>query len=399
MVHNGVQTRVRSGLEILLEDKPELVTGKRVALLCNPTSVDRQMRHAADRIAEITTLSCLLGPEHGVRGEVQDMAGVESQRDSRLGVMVHSLYGAELASLRPQEEWLADADVLVVDLQDVGSRYYTYIWTMVMALEVCAEIGLPMLVLDRPNPLAGNMLEGPSIEEGFHSFVGYASLPVRHGLTIGELAQLICGRKGYDSVDLKVVAMEGWSRSLHYDETDLPWVLPSPNMPTLDTALVYPGGCLLEGTNLSEGRGTTRPFEIVGAPYVDGSRLADALAELELPGVRFRALGFEPTFQKHAGESCGGVQLHLHDRLAFRPFLTGVAILSVVARLWPTEFGWREAPYEFVSDIPAIDLLAGGRWLREGIEATTHLSELSSSWARDERAFDEERRAHLIYGT
>jgi uncharacterized protein YbbC (DUF1343 family) len=327
------------------------------------------------------------------------MAGVESQRDSRLGVMVHSLYGAELASLRPQEEWLADADVLVVDLQDVGSRYYTYIWTMVMALEVCAEIGLPMLVLDRPNPLAGNMLEGPSIEEGFHSFVGYASLPVRHGLTIGELAQLICGRKGYDSVDLKVVAMEGWSRSLHYDETDLPWVLPSPNMPTLDTALVYPGGCLLEGTNLSEGRGTTRPFEIVGAPYVDGSRLADALAELELPGVRFRALGFEPTFQKHAGESCGGVQLHLHDRLAFCPFLTGVAILSVVARLWPTEFGWREAPYEFVSDIPAIDLLAGGRWLREGIEATTHLSELSSSWARDERAFDEERRAHLIYGT
>lgn len=399
MVANAATAgRVRTGLEILVDDQRELVAGQRVALLCNPTSVDPGLRHAADLICNVTQLSCLLGPEHGVRGEVQDMAGVESQRDRRLGVMVHSLYGTQLESLRPQKEWLLDTDLVVVDLQDVGSRYYTYVWTMLMTLELCSELGLPMLVLDRPNPIGGLAIEGPTIEQGFYSFVGYASVPVRHGLTIGELAQLMRSRRGLGGCPLTVVPMEGWRRSMHYDDTGLPWVLPSPNMPTLDTALVYPGGCLLEGTNLSEGRGTTRPFEIFGAPYIDGYALAETLTDLDLPGVKFRALGFEPTFQKHAGQSCGGVQLHVLDRSAFRPFYTGVAMISTVASLWPDDFAWRKAPYEFVSDIPAIDLLAGGSWLRQGVEAGKSLRDLSHFWSADETQFDRERKAHLIYG-
>jgi uncharacterized protein YbbC (DUF1343 family) len=388
--------RVRSGLEVLLAERRALVRGRPLALLANPTSVNRELVHAADLLAAAGAgLRALFGPEHGVRGEAQDMVHVESARDARLGVPVHSLYGATADTLRPAPHMLEGIELLVVDLQDIGSRYYTYAWTMTLAMEACARAGVGVLVLDRPNPLGGELVEGPGIAAGFESFVGLHPVPVRHGLTIGELARLVAAERGLD-LALEVVPMEGWRRELGFDETGLPWVLPSPNMPTLDTALVYPGACLLEGSNVSEGRGTTRPFEISGAPWIDGQRLAAALAGAGLPGLRLRPLAFRPSFHKHAGRACGGIQLHVEDRRRFRPLRTGVALLAALFELWPAECEWRRQPYEFVSERPAIDLLAGGDWLRRGIAAGVPLAVLAR-WEDEERAWCERRRPHLNY--
>lgn len=389
--------RVRSGLEVLLDERLGALRGRRLGLLANPTSVDSSLRHAADLlVAAGLDLRRLFGPEHGARGDAQDMVGVETAVDPWLGIPVHSLYGSSPESLRPAAGTLEDLDLLLVDLQDIGSRYYTYVWTALLAVEACAEAGLPVLVLDRPNPLGGETLEGPTIEPGYGSFVGWHPIPVRHGLTIGELTLLAARERGVGQA-VEVLPMRGWQRPLLFDETGLPWVLPSPNMPTLDTALVYPGACLLEGTNLSEGRGTTRPFEILGAPYVDGRALAEALQAERLPGASFRPLWFRPTFHKHAGEVCGGIQIHVTDRRAFRPLRTGVALLRAVSRLWPEHFAWREQVYEFVADRPAIDLLAGGDWLRLGLARGASLDELCAAWPAAECAFAERRRAHLLY--
>lgn len=387
------------GLERLLHHQLELVRGRTIALLCHQPSVDRQLRHAADLIHEAgSEVACLLGPEHGVRGEAQDMEGVCSGRDPRLRVPVWSLYGADEASLRPRREWLQGLDAVVIDLQDVGSRYYTYVWTMALTMEVCAEVGVAVIVLDRPNPLDGTTLEGPGIEPGYESFVGLYPLPVRHGLTAGELARLYAAERDLD-LELTVVPMEGWRREQGWSETGLPWVLPSPNMPTTDTALVYPGGCLLEGTALSEGRGTTRPFELVGAPWLDGHDLARRLTAEQLPGVVVRPTSFCPTFNKHAGQPCGGIQLHVTDPRAFRPLLTGVAVLLCARAAAPEWFAWRAQAYEFIDAIPAIDLLAGGPWLREAVEAgVTAPHELARGWIEAERAFAARRRPHLLYG-
>jgi uncharacterized protein YbbC (DUF1343 family) len=389
---------VRTGLERLLGERLEFLRGRRVGLLANPTAVDRDLRHAADLlVAAGVELRALFGPEHGIRGEAQDMVGVETAaRDERLGIPVHSLYGSSPETLTPSPESLQAIDVLCVDLQDIGSRYYTYVWTMTLALEACARAGVAVLVLDRPNPLGGEGVEGPGIEAGFESFVGLHDVPVRHGLTIGELARLVASERRID-VELEVVGLEGWRRAHAFDETGLPWVLPSPNMPTLDTAFVYPGGCLVEGTNLSEGRGTTRPFELLGAPWVEGAALCRALEAEDLPGVRFRPLAFRPSFHKHAGESCGGIQLHLVDRARFRALRTGVALLLAVSRLWPERTTWRREAYEFVRDRPAIDLLAGGAWLREGVDAHARLDELTGRWSTEERAWRERRRPFLLY--
>jgi uncharacterized protein YbbC (DUF1343 family) len=259
-------------------------------------------------------------------------------------------------------------DVLVVDLQDIGARYYTFIWTLLLALEACAAAGKRVVVLDRPNPLGGVAREGAVLDPAYRSFVGLAPLPIRHGLTIGELARLFVHEQAID-VELLVVGMRGWRRSMWFDATGLPWVMPSPNMPTLDTAVVYPGFCLLEGTELSEGRGTTRPFELFGAPGIDPHLLVRELAARELPGVRFRPLWFEPTFQKHAGALCGGAQLHVVDRDAFRPVLAAVTVLAVIRRLWPEVLRWKRPPYEYETEKLPVDILAGGPWLREGIDA------------------------------
>ncbi|MBN2574965.1 MAG: DUF1343 domain-containing protein [Deltaproteobacteria bacterium] len=397
---------VRTGLEVLLEEGLGLLAGRRVGVLCHPASVDSRLGHVVDRLtAAGVKLARLFGPEHGIRGEAQDMVGLGDERDARSGIAVTSLYGDSPESLAPSPQSLADIDVLVVDLQDVGSRYYTFIWTMALCMQAAAGAGVALIVLDRPNPIGGVAIEGGEVAAWAESFVGLGSLPVRHGLTIGEAARLVASGMPWGGArfakpldcDLEVVAMRGWRRADHFDATSLPWVMPSPNMPTPDTALVYPGLCLVEGTNVSEGRGTTRPFEIVGAPFIDGHRLAERLAADGLPGVGFRPLRFRPSFHKFAGRACGGVQIHVTDRAAFRPYLTGVAILRALHALGGEAFRWRTEPYEFVSDRLAIDLLTGGDAIRKGIEAGAALDDLRATWVAAEAAFPERRRGCLLY--
>ncbi|MBI5480102.1 MAG: DUF1343 domain-containing protein [Deltaproteobacteria bacterium] len=389
---------VRVGLERVLDEEAGVLAGRRIGLLCNPTSVDAELRHAADLLhaRDGMRLQALFGPEHGVRGDAQDMIAVETSRDARTGLPVHSLYGDDPASLAPTPESLAGLDAVVFDVQDVGSRYYTYVWTLTLTMQACAAAGVEVVVLDRPNPLGGVAVEGGLVADGYRSFVGLHPVPNRHGLTVGEVATLVNERHGI-GCRLRVVRMSGWRREMFFDDTGLPWVLPSPNMPTLDTAFVYPGMCLVEGTELSEGRGTTRPFELFGAPFLDGLRLASALEEERLPGVRFRPAGFRPTFHKFAGTPCGGVQLHVTDRYAFRPYLTGVAVLRAVQELWPEEFRWRTRAYEFVADRPAIDLLCGGPAVRKMIDAGAPLDAIAATWREDEARFRAARTPHLLY--
>jgi uncharacterized protein YbbC (DUF1343 family) len=388
--------RVAPGLERLLDgDDPDL-RGKKLGLIANPTSVDSNLRHSIDRLRAVgLDLVALFGPEHGLRGDAQYMAPVDGvARDRRSGLPVYSLYGSTEDSLAPRPEQLHGLDAVLFDIQDVGSRYYTYVWTLVLAMRACARAGVEMVVLDRPNPIGGELVEGGAISPGFNSFVGLLSLPNRHGLTAGEIAKMALVRERMD-LPLTVVEMAGWRRSMRYADTELPWVLPSPNMPSEETALVYPGMCLVEGSELSEGRGTTRPFEIAGAPFIDGHALAEAMAGL--PGLRLRALTFTPTFEKHAGVPCGGVQLHVTDRAAFRPYLTGVAFLRAVKTLWPDDFAWRTRAYEFVDTIPAIDLLCGSSEVREGIDRGASLSDLAATWAAAEDAFRAARVQWLLY--
>jgi uncharacterized protein YbbC (DUF1343 family) len=393
---------VRCGLDVLLSCSPSQkplsqLVNRRVGLLCNPTSVNRDLQHIISLFQGLPfELAALFGPEHGIDATAQDMVSVDAANGSRHGMPVYSLYGQDEASLVPRDEWLTDLDVVVVDLQDIGSRYYTYIWTCALMMRACAQNKVAVMVLDRPNPLGGQVVEGPGIDAGYESFVGLWSIPNRHGLTIGELAELLVAEWQLD-LELTVVQMQGWRREQLFETTGLPWVMPSPNMPTLQTALVYPGGCLIEGTALSEGRGTTRPFEIVGAPYIDAERLVGQLEKSALPGVRFRPLGFQPTFQKHAQKSCFGVQAHVTNHASFAPLATYVEFLRVIRSVWPEQFAWREQAYEFVQDRPAIDLLAGGPWLRRGIEQGASLAELTADWQPAQAAFLERRRPFLRY--
>lgn len=375
-----------------------MLEGRRIGLLCNPTAVDGDLEHAIELLGRRVDLKvvALFGPEHGVRGDAQDMISVDTASDPRSGLPVYSLYGATEASLTPTPEMLEQIDVLVYDIQDIGSRYYTFVWTMVLAMRACAKAGKAFCVLDRPNPIDGVHVEGGAIAGGYDSFVGLVSCPNRHGLTAGEIARW---RHAVEKLDLElaVISMRGWRRDTRFEHTGLPWVMPSPNMPTVDTALVYPGMCLVEGTELSEGRGTTRPFELAGAPHLDGHRLAADLAAMDLPGVKFRPVVFTPMFQKHAGKACGGVQLHVTHPDEFRPYRTGVAFLKACHDQAPDQFRWRQRAYEFVDQIPAIDLLSGSAALREGIERGASLDELAARWPREEGAFLEERAEYLLY--
>ncbi len=398
---------VKTGLEVLCTERLDLLRGRRVGVLCHPASVTSDLVHAVDRLLQVgVRVTRLFGPEHGVRGEAQDMIGVDAEKDRRTGLPVSSLYGASFESLSPAASDLGDVDVLVIDLQDVGSRYYTYVWTMALAMEAAARAHVTVVVVDRPNPLGGVEVESGPLLPDFHSFVGLGAVAVRHGLTIGEIARMVksgipgdrTGRFGKAiDCELKVVGMKGWKRSMDYDATGLPWVMPSPNMPTLDTAFVYPGLCLVEGTNLSEGRGTTRPFELLGAPFLDGYRWAERLGRLHLPGVRFRPLSFRPMFQKFARQSCGGVQLHVTNRVAFRPYRTGVALLHVARELAPADFAWRTEAYEFVKDPPAIDLLTGSAAVRTGIDEGDPFEEICAPFAAYESQFLAERAPFLLY--
>jgi uncharacterized protein YbbC (DUF1343 family) len=390
--------RVRSGLDVLLASRGGPLRGRAVGLICNPTAVDARLRHAADLLHALprVRLRALFGPEHGVRGDAQYMAAVGGERDPRTGLPVHSLYGATAASLAPAPAQLRGLEVLCFDIQDVGSRYYTYQATMLLCMEAAARAGLGFVVLDRPNPIGGVAVEGPALREGFESFCGLHDLAPRHGMTVGELALLFREERGLD-LDLTVVECDGWRRGVGAREAGLPWIFPSPNMPTPETALVYPGMCLLEGTNLSEGRGTTRPFELLGAPWLDAHRLAADLSAERLPGVAFRPVSFVPTWDKHAGVRCHGVELQVRDAEAFRPFLTGVACVLHARAQDRRAFRWRTEAYEFVEGVPAFDLLCGSARERRGLEAGQDLRSLARAWAPEARAFARRRRPYLCY--
>lgn len=367
--------------------------GLRIGLLANPTAVDADFVHLLDLLADCgVRVEVLFGPEHGFHCTVQDMVGVG---EARHAVRIVSLYGDTFESLRPAEADLRPLDALVFDIQDIGSRYYTYVWTLALTMEVAARTGTRIIVLDRPNPITGSHVEGGSLDVPLRSFVGLHEIPNRHGMTAGEIATLVALL--LDIPKPEIVRMEGYRRSMWHDETGAPWVMPSPNMPTPETALVYPGQCLLEGTNLSEGRGTTRPFEIFGAPFMNGRRLAEALAAEALPGACFRPLQFQPTFHKWAGRECGGLQIHVTDREAFLPYRTSLAILRHTRALWPREFAWRVEPYEFRGDVPAVDLLTGSPRVREMIDAGAPVVELAEFVETSGRAARENRCQALLY--
>jgi uncharacterized protein YbbC (DUF1343 family) len=387
---------VKTGLVRAVEQGK--LKGFRVGAICNPTSVDANLRHLADLLhgAEGVKLLALFGPEHGVRGDVQYLEEVHGTVDPRTGVPEHSLYGQDFASLTPRDENLKGLDALVFDIQDVGSRYYTYLATMGLCMQAAQRNGLRFVVLDRPNPIGGAAVEGGIVHEGFESFVGLWPIAARHGLTAGECALMLKGEFGIDC-DLEVIEMEGWLRDMLFDQTGLPWILPSPNMPALDTALIYPGLCLLEGTNLSEGRGTTRPFELFGAPWLDGQKLADALEREQLPGVRFRPAAFNPTWDKHRGTRCQGVQIHITDGRALEAVRLGVACIVHARAQDAAKFAWRTEKYEFVETIPAIDLLAGSDAFRKGVTAGKSVSDLCDAWEPECKGFVRKRSPYLLY--
>jgi uncharacterized protein YbbC (DUF1343 family) len=391
-------TKIITGLEELFLHRKDLVADKRVGLLTHAAAVDSKLNLAADLFARDTdcTLASLLAPEHGLYGVAQDMEAVRNQIDPRTEIPVYSLYGSGAETLSPGKDALGGIDVLAVDLQDIGARYYTFIYSMALCLKAAAEAGLPVIVMDRPNPLGGQGVEGNIGSGDFSSFVGLYPLPVRHGMTIGELAQYLNGEIRF-GCELTVVAMDGWTRDMHFPDTGLPWVMPSPNMPAYGTALVYPGMCLLEGTNMSEGRGTTRPFEIFGAPFVDPDDLKQALDAEELPGVAFRPVYFKPTFQKWSGEVCGGLQLHVTDPQAFKPFLTGLAVLGNLSRLLPESFCWRYGEYEFVDDRRAIDLLLKDSQIRRLLEEGAALSFIEDYCKKELSDFMPVRQKYLLY--
>ena len=399
MPMNDVSSPVETGLERLLGDQQRLETlrGARVGLVANPTCVTADLQHGLDALIERDVeVVRLFGPEHGVRAEAQDMERVDQSVDPVTGIPVVSLYGDSVESLRPAPASLRDLDIVLADIQDIGARYYTYASTIGFVMAVCGEVDTQVWVLDRPNPITGGHVEGNEIDEGLWSFVGTQPLANRHGMTLGELA-VFYDKFGQWSCDLSVVRMAGWSRDLWYDQTGLPWVMPSPNMPTLETATVYPGMCLIEGTNASEGRGTTRPFELFGAPYVESSELKGRLDRADLPGVRFREVAFRPMFQKHAGHTCYGVQLHVVDRDAFDSLACGYAAVSALARGFPEQFDWRREAYEFVDDELAIDLLLGDSSLRRALTAGEDPVALAREVRRDHERFDHRREACLLY--
>jgi len=351
---------VRLAIDHLPELWPARLRGARVGAVLHPASVSSQLVHSSrvlESASDLLQLSALFGPQHGYLGQTQDnMIEWRSYEHPRLGIPVHSLYGEHR---EPTLEMLGGLDVLLIDLQDIGARYYTFIWTMFLCMKACEQSGIEVVVLDRPNPINGVATEHDVFDPAFRSFVGLHPLPIRHGLTIGELARKFQA-EAFPDCKLEVLPMRSWERAMWFDQTGLPWVMPSPNMPTLDTAIVYPGMCLLEGTNISEGRGTTRPFEIFGAPFIDAEGFCRALNSSGLPGVFFRENYFQPTFHKFAGEICAGAQMHVTDRETFRPFETAVTIIRHLRATYPNHFQWKQPPYEYEYQRLPIEVLIGG---------------------------------------
>jgi uncharacterized protein YbbC (DUF1343 family) len=392
----GTQKRpVILGVEKLLED-PRQLRRARVGLICNQASVNHQFVHAADLFNEHTgiNLTALFGPQHGIRGDVQDnMIETEHSVDRQTRLPIYSLYSE---TREPTEEMLRNVDLLVFDMQDVGCRIYTFAYTLANCMRAAKQFGKRVLVCDRPNPIGGNKVAGNVLEPEFASFVGQFAIPTRHGMTIGELAGMFNDHFKL-GCDLEVIRMDGWSRELWLDQTDAPWVLPSPNMPTIETATVFPGTVHFEGTQMSEGRGTTKPFELIGAPYVIPEDYAAALNAQKFPGVYFRSCVFRPTFQKHGNLSCGGVQIHVLDREAFEPVIVGVAMVKTAYDLYTQNFRWKEPPYEYVYDKNPFDVIAGTAQTREAIEQGTATSEIEESWKSELADFKRLRDQFLLY--
>jgi len=387
---------IKTGIDILEEHNFRPLKGCSVGLLVNPASVNKNIEHDLDVLlrGKGFRLKALFGPQHGIYGNTQDnMIEWETFNDPRTGLPMYSLYGG---TRKPTDEMLEGIDTLAVDLPDVGSRYYTFLWTAKLCLEACARRSIRMMVFDRPNPIGGEIIEGPSLNPEYRSFVGLSVIPIRHGMTMGELLLLI-NEKDKIGCNVEVLKMSGWGRGYWFDDLDLPWVLPSPNMPTLDAATVYPGGCLLEATNISEGRGTCRPFEIVGAPYIDAYGIVEEMNLMNLPGVIFRPAYFEPTFNKHRGEICGGFQMHITDREKFCPVKTIVFFISLVKKLYPDSFSWKNPPYEYEFDKMPIDVLWGDSSLRGTIDNGKELNELFEKMEFDRDNFRNERKEFLLY--
>jgi uncharacterized protein YbbC (DUF1343 family) len=387
---------VQPGIVVLLNKRRDLIKRARIGAVVHPASVLADLRHTADVLAECDDfqLVSLFGPQHGARGEKQDnMIESDFYHDPDLGLPVHSLYGE---TRRPAEEMMREIDALLFDLQDAGTRVYTFIHTMAYCMEACARWGKRMIVLDRPNPLNGRAVEGNLLNPEFRSFVGLYPIPMRHGMTTGELALMFNAEFGIHC-DLTVVEMEGWRREYWLDQTGLPWVQPSPNLPTLDSAIVYPGAVLIEGTCLSEGRGTTHPFEMVGAPFIHSRRFAEHLNSFKLPGVWFRPAYFQPTFQKWVGTMCGGVQIHVKDREVFEPYLTGITVISAARSLYPESFEWRNPPYEYEHEKMPIEILSGGKTIPDLINRETPPDQIRQTWQTDVAAFQRQRSPYLLY--
>jgi uncharacterized protein YbbC (DUF1343 family) len=391
--------RVEIGLERCLQQPPEILrSGGRFGLLMNQASVDRSFRYACDLVAARFPgqLKAIFSPQHGLWSEEQaNMIESAHSRYEPLGLPVYSLYSE---TRQPTPEMLRGVDCLVIDLQDVGTRVYTFVWTMQNCLTVCAAAKIPVLILDRPNPLGGQVAEGPLLEPGYESFVGGATIPLRHGLTLGELARLMNDEQQIGAA-LEVVPMAGWQRDMRFHSTDRKWVAPSPNMPRTVTALLYPGQVLLEGTNLSEGRGTTTPFEVVGAPFIDPNRLTSELVQYDLSGLAIRPIRFVPTFDKWAGQRCGGVALHIADPAALRSVTCTLAILAATHKLWPADFAWLPPPYEYEREKMPIDILFGSSRLREALLSESPLSDatIKELTRLDEAAWWRRVSPYLLY--
>jgi uncharacterized protein YbbC (DUF1343 family) len=399
---------LRTGAEVAADQGFAQLQGRRVGVVCNPASLLRtsqppwRRQHLIDRLLQSgVQIVRLFGPEHGLWSTAQDLIGVDDGQDPVFEREVTTLYGRSLDTLTLQPQALAGLDVLVFDVQDVGSRYYTYFATLCMALSSCAQAGVAVVVFDRPNPIGGCSIEGGYLPEAYRSFVGWLDLPQRHALTIGEIARLYVAEAGLQ-VELQVVACDGWQADKYLDEQDFGpsgscWYAPSPNMPTVQTAVVYPGGCLIEGTRLSEGRGTTRPFELVGAPWLHARRYAEAIEALEVPGLVVRPMLFEPTFQKFVGQVCGGVAVEVSDRQQFQAVRAGLALIAAAIQLGRSHFAWRTEVYEFVADRLAIDLLMGGPQARLALEAGAPLDQICADFPQAEQAFARRALPHLLY--
>ncbi len=390
------KAKIQIGLESLVSDQPGYIKGKKLALLCNQASTDSSFTHGRDLINARFPgqLRCLFSPQHGFFSDRQDnMIESANSIDPVLGIPIYSLYGE---TRKPYPEWFADVDILLVDLVDVGTRVYTFIWTLVHCLQVAAQTGVKVVILDRPNPIGGKV-EGNLVREELFSFVGLWPIPMRHGLTVGELA-LLCNSEMTIGADLEVITAAGWRRNMLFPDTGLPWLFPSPNMPSSTTALVYPGQVIWEGTNISEGRGTTLPFELVGAPFWDFQEISNKLQDYNLAGCLFRPLVFEPVAGKWAGDFCRGLHLHVTDEETFKPYFVSLALLQTVMFLYPEEFAYKEPPYEYEYEKLPLDMIIGNSSIRKSIADGADLFEIEASWQGELDDYKARIEPVLLYG-